>query len=508
LYRRTFLSSIALARVGAALQGSQATLALHPERPLAEMPADYTGLSYETSQLSEPTFFSASNKSLVGLFRLLSPRGVLRIGGNSSDFCWWKTAASPAAPALKAPPGRLEQNWMPHALTAITPEAVDQLAGFLDATGWSLIYGLNLGTGTPERAAEEAAYVAKRIGPRLQYLQIGNEPEYYRDQNNQLRPPSWDFAGYLEQWLQFARTVCARVPGAKLGGPDVGSNADWVASFARQASPLLKDSIVACTGHYYAMGPPDDPSVTIERLLKTDPRIDASTSRIMPAARDSKLAFRMTEGNSCYRGGKPGASNAFASALWGADYMLHLARLGCSGVNFHGGSTKQIRAALGGHLPGEAVAKDPESAKSGTYYTPIAGSPETGHFAQPIFYGMLMANQLAGLTLFECGLEASGANASAYAARTREDVRVALFNRDASRDLLIEMPWNDARSRARVWRLTAPALDATAGVELGGAGVRTGAVWRPGEEETLELERNRFRVSLPRASAALVFIAG
>ena len=46
---------------------------------------------------------------------------------------------------------------MPHALTAITPEAIDQLAGFLDAAGWSLIYGLNLGTGTPQRAAEEAA---------------------------------------------------------------------------------------------------------------------------------------------------------------------------------------------------------------------------------------------------------------------------------------------------------------------------------------------------------------
>jgi hypothetical protein len=506
LYRRTFLSRAVLVPLGAAFQRSPATLTLHPERPVGAIPADYTGLSYETSQLSQPDFFSSSNTSLVALFRLLSPHGVLRLGGNSSDFCWWKPTASTVAPVLTPPPGPEENNWMPHALTAITPEAIDHLAGFLDATGWSLIYGLNLGTGTPRRAAEEAAYVANRIGPRLQYLQIGNEPEYYRDRNNRLRPPSWNFAGYLGQWLQFARAVSARLRGAKLAGPDVGSNADWVASFARQAPLELKGSIVACTGHYYAMGPPDDPGVTIERLLRTDQRIDAGMSRIMPAARDSKLAFRMTEGNSCYRGGKPGVSNTFASALWAADYMLYLARLGCCGVNFHGGTTRQIRAALGDHLPGEAAPQDQEAAKSGTYYTPIAGSPATGHFARPIYYGMLMANQLAGATLIECGLEASGANASAHAAKTRDGVRVALFNKDASHDLQVEMPWHNATSRARVWRLTSPALDATAGVRLAGAEIHAGSVWRPGEEETLKLESDRFRLNLPRASGALVSI--
>jgi len=499
-------SSVVLAPAVAVLQRFSATLTLRPERPVCEIPADYTGLSYETSQLSEPGFFSASNRSLVALFRLLSSHGVLRLGGNSSDFCWWKPTASTVAPALTLPPGPAENNWMPHALTAITPEAIDELAGFLDATGWSLIYGLNLGTGTPQRAAEEAAYVAKKMGPRLQYLQIGNEPEYYSDQNNRLRPRSWSFADYLGQWLEFARAVSAQLRGAKLAGPDVGSNADWVASFARQAPPESKDSIVACTGHYYAMGPPDDPGVTIERLLRTDQRIGASMSRIMPAARDSKLAFRMTEGNSCYRGGKPGMSNAFASALWAADYMLYLARLGCHGVNLHGGTTRQIRAALGDHLPGEAVAKDQEAARTGTYYTPIAGSPATGHFARPIYYGMLMANQLAGATLIECGLEASGVNASAYAARTRDGVRVALFNKDASRDLLVAMPRHSATSRARVWRLTSPALDATAGVRLAGAEIHAGSVWRPGEEETLKLEKDRFRLNLPRASGALVSI--
>ena len=86
MHRRTFLSRALLAPMGASFHGSEALLALHPERTLARMPADYCGLSYETSQLSEPAFFSPSNRSLVALFRLLSPHGVLRLGGNSSDF--------------------------------------------------------------------------------------------------------------------------------------------------------------------------------------------------------------------------------------------------------------------------------------------------------------------------------------------------------------------------------------------------------------------------------------
>lgn len=48
-----------------------------------------TGLSYETLQLADPGFFSADNRAFVALFRALSPRGVRRIGGNTSDYTVW-----------------------------------------------------------------------------------------------------------------------------------------------------------------------------------------------------------------------------------------------------------------------------------------------------------------------------------------------------------------------------------------------------------------------------------
>ena len=52
------------------------------------MPMDYLGFSCETMQLADPAYFSAGNQELVSLFKMLAPAGILRLGGNSSEFCW------------------------------------------------------------------------------------------------------------------------------------------------------------------------------------------------------------------------------------------------------------------------------------------------------------------------------------------------------------------------------------------------------------------------------------
>ena len=98
------------------------------------VPVDYLGFSCETAQLADPTFFAADNRELVSLFKALTPEGILRLGGNSSEFCWWKTGAADQPPELPESAHRAD-NWMPHSFTAIEPVAVDRLAGFLKATG-------------------------------------------------------------------------------------------------------------------------------------------------------------------------------------------------------------------------------------------------------------------------------------------------------------------------------------------------------------------------------------
>ena len=186
--RRTFISgaaaTAALAHSPARLL-SQAT-AMPPEialsadfsKPLATMPHDFTGLSYESAQLGHPDFFSSSNRGLIALFRCLSPRGVLRIGGNTAEYTTWSEDDADAA-----------KNDTPHAIgpdagtaaktaSILTPVAIRNLKDFITRAGdWRAIYGLNLWHGTPENAAAEAAYVFKTLGPRLICFQIGNEPD-------------------------------------------------------------------------------------------------------------------------------------------------------------------------------------------------------------------------------------------------------------------------------------------------------------------------------------------
>lgn len=480
------------------------------ERPLsAPLPLDYAGLSYELAQLSDPQFFSAANRELGAYFRLLSPHGVLRIGGNTSEFCWFQADASTPAPTLRVPHGSLEDNWMPHRLFAIKPEAIDALAGFLQATGWKLIYGLNFGNSTPERAATEAAYVARAVGERLEFFQIGNEPDLYQKASNGTRPPGWGFDDYLREWTGYAEAIAARVPSARFGGPDVASSSDWVTRFGNEVSPEIRARLTTLTGHYYAEGPPNDPRVTTERLLGGNPKIASSIAEIEAVARAHGLVYRMSEGNSCYRGGKPGMSNAFAAALWAGDYMLELASLGCVGVNLHGGRSEFLTAGLGDHTPGMEVAKTPQAMKSG-FYTPIFSEPGTPVKAMPIFYGMLLANQFAGGAMMQVdGLQTdgtiAGANATAYAARSGPGFKVAIFNKDEGKAVDVTMRVPGKVRTATAWRLQAPALDSTEGVTLAGAEIHAGE-WSPREAEPVASRDGAARIRVPASSAALVMV--
>jgi hypothetical protein len=91
--------------------------------------------------------------------------------------------------------------------------------------GWKLIYGLNLAGGTPEEAAEEAAYVSRAIGSHLLAFQIGNEPDGF----GRWMPRStktYDAAAFIAEWRTFHNAVRARVRDAPFAGPDVATATD------------------------------------------------------------------------------------------------------------------------------------------------------------------------------------------------------------------------------------------------------------------------------------------
>lgn len=472
--RRTFLTTAAcsLAAIRLNSQGQTepaVTLTIPTEATGPHMPVDFVGLSYEVQQLVDPSFFSAGNTGLISTFKALSPNGVLRLGGNTSEFEWWKP--SPASPEPEHPKTREVVGEPKAQYYPVTAAAVLNLAEFLKATGWTCLYGIGMGTNVPARAAEEAAFVAETLGPDLQYFQIGNEVDLFV---NHLRDPrTWDAHTYLDEWLGFARAIAARVPGAKFGMPDVAAKVEWLTDIADAWSSIRNPpNVTTLTHHYYFGGPATNPEVNIPNLLKpaTMAKVQHTADTATAAAMRMGVRVRMTEGNTCYRGGKPGVSDVFAAALWAADYSLLLASNNYSGINLHGGTGKSVANSVGGFLPGDVMLKDqgatPEQIATHPhpFYTPIA-TFGAKYKLEPVAYGLEFAGSFSGATFFpgelSSTLQASGVDATAYAVQLDNGrASIIILNKDAEKNLDLAVDFGNGKTgKVEIETLHAPALD-------------------------------------------------
>jgi hypothetical protein len=467
LNRRAFLfSAAALAAQSAVpqLHGDMATSAIvelkfGKQKPRL-VPEDFTGLSYESPQLYNPEYFCARNTSLVAAYRRLGNRGILRIGGNLSDVSMWRSENGDFRTPKQDAAVEHGKSYWEWKLTdpsvrdrrdgAITPVALAELRGFLDATGWQLLYGLNFGSGSAERAADEALHVVRALGPRLLAFQLGNEADFWAS-NRFYRDHSYNFEEYMQGWDEFATAIRRVCPDAPFAGPDVATNLTWLREYGARKG---KESVLL-TSHFYAMGPAKDPAMDAGRLLGPSAGMEQQIAAVEEAGRLSGgTPFRMAEGNSCYGGGKPGVSNTCASALWGADYMLRLASAGYAGINLHGGGDG--------------------------FYTPIAVAGD-GHSTElrPLFFGMLVCTEMLGYSLVQ-GTFSTGVNATAYLGHRNGITKLAIINKgpDAFR-LHLTSP-APRSTMDEVWALQGASLDAVAGVTFSrAADVRGHAVEIP-----------------------------
>jgi hypothetical protein len=392
------------------------------------------GLSYESAQLANPAFFSAGNKELIALFRGLSPSGNLRLGGGSSEFTTFSDAESSGPPPFEVF-GPDTSKTVKHG-TVTTALALRNLRAFLDATGWSCLYGLNLGQGTKENAAAEAAAAFAILGPRLMAFQIGNEPDSFR---NRYRPATWGPADYMKEWNTFHDAIVAKTPGAKFAGPDISNKLAFLTAFAEEA-PRHKD-VILLTAHYYAMGPARSPDATLEQLAQPEPKLAtmkaAGFAAVAEAMKTAGLPFRMSEGNSCWDGGKPDVSDTLASALWCADMMLRFAQMGWCGVNLHGGGNG--------------------------FYTPIAGAPSTGFTRRPEYYGVQFGQSLVGAQFLDSSLRGDTAELKAYAFVQAGRRRIAMINKTQTAVTVI-LP---GRTSGRAMKLRGASLESKDGITFG-----------------------------------------
>jgi hypothetical protein len=432
-----------------------AAISLNTAAPGALLASDFAGLSYEKSKLTSP-LFSGSNTAMIAMLRLLGP-SVLRIGGNSVDKSSWKGVAS--------------------GLTPILPADVDALAAFARATGWSVIYGINLADNTTANSVDEATYAATALGSSLLGLEIGNEPDLYASNGD--RATTYTFADFDAEWTAVAAAIRQAIPGAVLTGPAAAYNINgYTAPFAHangaQAALL--------TQHYYRANGQAATS-TLDLLLQPDPTLLKNLQLLSAAASANALplGYRMAECNSFYNGGAPDVSDAYGTALWSLDYMFACALAQCRGVNFHGGG-------------------------NGTGYTPIADSNGVVVQARPVFHGMAMFAQLAqGHAVPASVTLGQSVNFTAYGvARTDGGTNVLLVNKDPAVTVIAAVDAGASVSAMTPLALTGPGLSATTGLLLGGAPIGADGTWSPQKATALPAANGRLTVDVPPLSALLL----
>jgi hypothetical protein len=406
----------------------------------SQVGSGFTGFSYEKDRIGADVF-DASDTNLVHLFRLLGP-SVLRIGGNLVDIVNWNSHGAGGSAG------------------EIAPSDVTKLAGFLNATGWKAVYGINLKTNTSANAASEARFAAQALGSNLLAFEIGNEPNFYKSES-----------AYESSFKSYVGAIKAAVPGAVFDGPGQGDSTSWVSTFA---SHEKNNSLTLLTTHIY-IGSNTSASISGMLASNSSGRLPAAESA-MAAARSAAgiPQWRMSEANSYYHGGASGVSDVEAASLWSLDFMSGIAAHHGAGVNFHGGTSSQFPL----------------------YYTPIVYSGTTPTGVQGDYYGELLW-VLAGTGAYHAASVSGGTAITAWGIGNN-----VFVDNKGSAAITATITLAATAGKASEYVLTAPSLSSKA-VTIAGSSVSVTGAFNPAPQ-SVPVSGDKVVINLPADSAALV----
>ncbi len=417
------------------------------------------GLSYEKLAITYG-YFHPSNHNLIAMFRRLGS-GVLRLGGGSVDQLLWTSGSTGT-----------------HAQVSSTN--IRNLAGFLQATGWLCLYGVNLATSTPALAAEEGGFAVTALGSNLLGIEFGNEPDEY-GVPGKFFAGNWSFQQFLSRWYLFRAAVLQEAPHVPITGPATGGGnniSTWTLPFGRDVTP---GELTLLTQHYYRAGGGSS-IATAAFLISPDTQLTGELATLKAGSQQLGISYRISECNSFSGGGAAGVSNSYASSLWVIDFLFDVALGGSTGVNMHGG----------GQAPG---------------YTPIADDSGGVIEARPEYYGLLLFALAGSGTLLQTQLSAGGDAVTAYALRTPSGgLNLILVNKDTSQTLTLTIQTSQSIRTATSQIMTGASLAATSGISIQGATVNQDGSFAPASPATLTVSGTRTTCSLPALSATLISI--
>ena len=338
-----------------------------------------------------------------------------------------------------------------------------------------MLFSEDLGHFNPATVTADTHAVADALGPRLEAVACGNEPNLFAGSG--LRPAGYSLAQYLPEADTCLDTVHAAVPAVALAGPDLDPQG-WLAPYARHERGRLGE----LTEHYYPLSDcGTHPGTITDLLARTTATHEATTLRT--ASQDAAAAhapLRIAEANSASCSGIPAVSNTFAAALWVIDYSLLAAEHGAIGVNFHSA------------LSPACAAYSPLCPTSPGHYTP-----------RPMFYGLLALHLLGTGRLLPLHT-VTDQNIAAHAVRAPDGTLHLLVENLGPDHLSTLLATGTDANTAQVSWLSAPAVDATTGATLQGAAVNDDGRFTPGPAPTLPCLDGNCSLQLPPYTAALL----
>jgi hypothetical protein len=430
-------------------------------RVLGAIRPDFMGLGYEISSVAAGGPLSGGSAVYEQLVRTLGPDGVIRIGGNTSDYSAF-SASGRSVSAAKA--------------SVINEGNLKGLGRFLDATGWKLIWGLNLGSGTAEDAVAEARAVTEIARGKLIAFEIGNEPDLFVHEGH--RKGAYAYEDYLADYRRYKRAIRSSLPHATFAGPDVAGSTDWVTRFAADEGQDLQ----LLTHHYYREG--QNPRSTLEKLLHPDPKLLSRLADLRSAGESAHLPFRICETNSFSGGGRPGVSDTFGAALWVMDFMFTLACGGAAGVNIETGINQLDRISS---------------------YSPLRGDSWSGYSAGPDYYGMLAFAQAIPGELVAVDFGAPALDLSVYAVEKDGGIlTLSIINKEPAQAVHVRIRAGERFSHARGARLKASRLDSQDGITFSGSAIGADGSWQSAAVEKVAVRSGYCELAVPAASAVVL----
>ena len=475
---------------GAALPAAAAQVSVSADAALRAVPRSFLGLSTEYPALP---LWADQMPLLERALSLVHVRGngpfVLRVGGDSADRSIWDPSAAP----------------MPPWAFSVYPSWLRQARALVRRLAIRILLDLNLITDTPDAAAQWAR-AAQAALPRhsIFAFEVGNEPDIYsradwraviagrrfdgRSAAGPVLPDALTAPDYVRDFSVYARALAQVAPHVMLAGPALANpvhHQRWITTLidgARRSLGLVtihRYPYTGCAGRrgtrsYATIGRVLSPAASTGMAAAIQPLVDD--------AHDAGLPLRLTELNSVNCGGRPGVSDAFATALWAPDALFALLRAGVDGVNLH------VRA--------------------DSVNAPFALSA-AGLQARPLLYGLILFARALGprAQLVTVRSHAPRAvNLGAWAVRVgRDTLHVVLIDKGRrSARVALRLP---AQGRARVQHLLAPSAQSQTGVTLGGRELGADGRWQgPPERQTLIARGGTYVMNVRSMSAALLSV--